>query len=295
MLILQLFLGPLLLAAESSIRKTHTPTPAGWWPNECVHEVPSGTRIRRNISGVHYKYPDGTEGFRENCTRTAFPNLPKKGSKTPAESGHAYPVIFWGNFANVSADLSKFTANYNVPKGPKKDEDQVIYWWLGVEPPSASDVLQPVLGWNGFGGPRWTFASWNCCPAGHTHYATPLNVSTGDNLYGALDSTGGDGYTVVSEFADHKGKASILKSDDELPQNAPLLSLETYNIVQDCALLPESEMEITSLAVSPKVSWDPDTPQGWALTSCGWKVGINGNNLVASPPTAHPVAEDVII
>lgn len=185
--------------------------------------------------------------------------------------------------------------NYNVPKGPKKDEDQVIYWWLGVEPPSASDVLQPVLGWNGFGGPRWTFASWNCCPAGHTHYATPLNVSTGDNLYGALDSTGGDGYTVVSEFADHKGKASILKSDDELPQNAPLLSLETYNIVQDCALLPESEMEITSLAVSPKVSWDPDTPQGWALTSCGWKVGINGNNLVASPPTAHPVAEDVII
>eukprot|EP00747_Dinoflagellata_sp_TGD_P183856 gnl/TRDRNA2_/TRDRNA2_39025_c0_seq1.p1 gnl/TRDRNA2_/TRDRNA2_39025_c0~~gnl/TRDRNA2_/TRDRNA2_39025_c0_seq1.p1 ORF type:complete len:342 (+),score=49.39 gnl/TRDRNA2_/TRDRNA2_39025_c0_seq1:42-1067(+) len=268
----------------------YVPTPAGLWYRNCVHELPSGTQIKHMTTGVKYFYPDGSEGFRANCSAPPGSRMPrpptgyksKPGTMDP--SGHAYPVVFWGQMAGSATSLKKLTANYVVPEAPEKVESQVLYWWLGVEDITASDVLQPVLGWNGFGTSNWTFASWNCCPAGHVHYATPVNVSTGDSLFGSLDNTGGTGYTVVSRAAN--GKESILKSNDEVAQNMPLLSLETYNVDQDCALLPKSGMKLADLKAEPAISWDSDSPQGWALTACNWTVGFDGDSLVASPPTS---------
>ena len=162
-----------LLALGFAGTPSHVPTPAGLWPKECVHKLPSGTAIKRSADGgVDYTYPDGSKGHRAQCDKApAGPPRPPhlrnatRANVTGAYSSHAYPVIYWGSRGAVQ----KLTATYNVPPAPSSNVGQVIFWWLGVEPTSASDVLQPVLGWNGFNEPRWTFASWNCCPGGHTH------------------------------------------------------------------------------------------------------------------------------
>ena len=41
-------------------------TPNGWWPKECVHEVPSGTSIKRHHAdgGVQYRFPNGSTAHR---------------------------------------------------------------------------------------------------------------------------------------------------------------------------------------------------------------------------------------
>lgn len=260
-------------------------TPAGLWPAECVHTVPDGTQISHDRSGVHYKYPDGTEGFRPNCTSAPHPDLPRRhrqrevaaGSSDVANSSgieaHGYPVILWGE---SDSPLQKFTATYNVPEAPANFANQTIFWWLGVESQSASDVLQPVLGYNGL----WTFASWNCCPAGHQHTGSVINVNTGDSLYGSLVGTGDLGYTVLSEY---NGKKSTLQSNDAIPQVMPLLSMEVYNA--DCSLLPQSCMTMSQISISPSTTFGSNSPRGFGLaSSCGWSLDIKDDTLSACPP-----------
>jgi len=46
-------------------------------------------------------------------------------------------------------------------------------------------------------------------------------------------------------------------------------------------------MKLGDIKNSPGVYWTGDSPQGWALTECGWKVGIEGDSLVAAPPKAE--------
>lgn len=274
-------------ASDSSFVRT----PAGLWPSECVHTVPDGTQISHNKSGVNYKYPDGTKGFRPNCARAPTPDLPHRrhGHSTQARSlsasnsssieAHGYPVILW---AESDSPLTTFTATYNVPESPASFVDQTIFWWIGVESSTASDVLQPVLGYNGFGSPSWTYASWNCCPAGHQHTGSVLNVSTGDTLYASMNSTGGDGYTVLSEY---KGQKSLLQSNDEIAQVMPLLSMEVYNA--NCSLLPQSCMTMSQIKLSPSTTFGSNDPQGFGLASeCGWTLGIKDDTLSACPPAA---------
>ena len=270
----------------------HVATPNGLWPAECVHAVPSGTGIRRHPKGVEYTFPNGTVSYRAPCPH-ATPPRPRPKSEGSNSSraeltSHAYPMIFWGTRGAVS----KFTATYNVPKAPTVESGgagQTVFWWFGVEPTSAADVLQPVLGWNGFNHPGWTFASWNCCPAGHTHYAPPLNVSTGDVLFGALDGTGGDGYEIVSAAKEVEAQ-SVLRSNDATPQVDPLLTLETYNIdgAPNCDLLPAGPLVLENIATTPAVtSWGADEPQGWGIAaSCGWSVKFEGDTLTITPPAA---------
>ena len=55
----------------------------------------------------------------------------------------------------------------------------------------------------------------------------PVNVSTGDVLYGALDATGGDGYAIVSSVKGEQVQ-SVLRANDHSPQvRADALPAET--------------------------------------------------------------------
>lgn len=267
----------------------HRPTPAGMWPEECVHRLPSGTRIEKKGSGVEYTFPNGTKSHRDACKSAPLhPDLPKHnhssqgpGRKLQA-SDHSYPVTF---FASIDGDLGTFSANYNVPQPPATDDYQTIYWWFGVQNKEpSSDVLQPVLGW--FNG-QWTYASWNCCPAGHQHESEPIAVNPGDTLYGSVDGTGGDGYKVVSAVG---GQSTDLSANDYDPQVLPLLAMETYGIgTSSCELLPAGSMSMTSVAVSPSPSWESDDASGFNLKSCGWSVNFNGQTLEVSPPSKASV------
>lgn len=278
-------------------------TPNGLWPAECVHAVPTGTRIKRETDGVRETYPNGTVIHRKPCARhfpsrvrpVAESNSSVTVSGNASVTDHAYPIIFWG----THGALDKFTATYNVPAAPKVEAGQTVFWWLGVEPTSAFDVLQPVLGWNGFNKPQWTFASWNCCPSGHTHYAPPIDVQPGDKLDGAIDATGtaGEGYEITSA-ATGVSAQSVLRSDDAVPQVMPLLALETYDIggAPHCDLLPDGPLLMEDLAATPPIaSWGTDAPQGWgAASSCGWSVGINGGTLSATPPSQSRSGREVV-
>jgi hypothetical protein len=275
----------LLSFLVATVAAKHRPTPAGMWPEECVHRIPSGTHIEKKSSGVDYTFPNGTKSHREACKSAPVrPDLPKHntsyqdlGRKLQA-SQHAYPVTF---FANINGDLDTFSANYNVPQPPTTDAGQVIYWWLGVQNQEpSSDVLQPVLGWESG---QWTYASWNCCPAGHQHESEPLDVSPGDVLYGSVDNTVGNGYKVVSKVG---GRQTDLSADDHDPQVLPLLAMETYGVgTSSCDLLPSSPMSMTNVAVSPSAAFESDDASGFNLKQCGWSVQFNGQTLEVTPPT----------
>lgn len=48
------------------------------------------------------------------------------------------------------------------------------------------DLLQPVLGWNGFDDHAWSISSWNCCTSGNANYSTPQGTATGDEIVGTV-------------------------------------------------------------------------------------------------------------
>lgn len=288
-----------LLTLTTTVGASQIRTPAGLWPEECFHQLPSGTKISHDEHGVHYEYPDGSKQTRAACASAPKPDLPHRGSQAirgtarenaSAVEAHGYPVILWGN---TDSGLTSLTTNLNVPEAPASFTGQTIFWWPGVEPQSASDVLQPVLGYNAFNnGDKWTYASWNCCPSGHQHYSTPLNVTTGDTLFGSIESTGGEGYTVLSQFGDQK---SILQSNDAIAQVMPLLSMEVYDA--DCSSLPQSCMTMTQISVSPSTTWAANSPQGFGLHSeCGWTLSVSGATLSACPPsTRHSNTSNVVV
>ena len=65
----------------------------------------------------------------------------------PAELGwaHAAPMEA---FYQHSKDVSSFTASYTVPTPPATTASNILYWWIGLQPPHGSPlnrVIQPVL------------------------------------------------------------------------------------------------------------------------------------------------------
>lgn len=230
-------------------------TPSGYHPCECLHTVPSGTRVEDLPDVLRLHHPDGSVHDLKQCPHSPPPQgmAPVEARMALGSTGSASNVtkpcnLDWPHAAPLEAfyehskDIAEFSATYTVPQPPTATADNILYYWIGLQDlnSTANPVIQPVLSYvRGSASDNWYFASWNCCPKGHKLEATQISVSgPGEKLRGTMAKDPKSGvYTVTS--ANEHGESSVLISDDT---NSGLVRtwnwvdivLETYNVA-DCA------------------------------------------------------------
>ena len=163
-------------------------TPNGYFSPACVQTVHPGDKLKSNgmierASGLRQspvfcaqpRYTLGGVKIMPNGeqSRIAASALPKK-------SGWVQSASYVS-----SIPIGRIVARWTVPSDPRNHGDQVIYFFPGLEQlPNVQSILQPVLGWNGYGDNAWTLASWNCCVDGTTFHSDPVPASAGDAVVG---------------------------------------------------------------------------------------------------------------
>ncbi|WP_257265113.1 hypothetical protein [Endozoicomonas sp. ONNA2] len=269
-------------------------TPHGLRPAHCVHEVPSGSKIKDMVTHAQVTRPDGTVEVHYKCAEAGALNIHTAmdrqldatsghitdDDKTPAvlpgqkPVEHCFPLTYT---AWLDQELDYFSANYTVPERPEHVEGETVFWWIGAEDSPTTSVIQPVLAFeNGY----WLFTSWNCCPAGHTFHSKGFAVEPGQNdLFGMLVRVGND-YNILSQAGE---KQSILVAEDAPAAVAPMFALETYRA--DCNTLPASPMVLSNVRMIPSARHFGFGSSGFNLSEdCGWNTIFDGSGLYLLPP-----------
>lgn len=179
-------------AKPAGVPDDYVVTPNGYFSPDCVATVHQGDELQANgmirrASGVTEKAQTcGKANFSLQGERVE-PNGHRSLTNTPPpeQSG-------WVQAANYSSStpIGRIVASWTVPSAPSAKNDQVIYFFPGLEQlPTVQSILQPVLGWNGYGDKAWTLASWNCCVDGTTFHSDPIAAKAGDKVVGDTYST----------------------------------------------------------------------------------------------------------
>ncbi len=273
-------------------------TPNGYFAANCVQVVHADEKLQAD---GRIERMDGALRAPAACTQPHYSlsgmRVMPDGSST-ALAGRTAPTINgWVLDTNFVSNVSvgRIVANWTVPTAPSNAGSQVIYFFPGLEQlPTVQSILQPVLGWNGYGDGAWTLASWNCCVNGTTYHSDPINVSSGDKVTGDTYSTCAAGvscstWAIVSKDVT-TNKSTTLNTN-------PYSSLtwvfggvlEAYG-VDTCNQYPRSgSISFTSIAVynlnkvqiaSP--SWSHDMPVGSQSPQCNYGITATSSttNLV---------------
>jgi hypothetical protein len=258
------------------------PTPFGLRPEICVtRNVPSGSTIKEVVDGIEIHHPTGElHKLPKHQECIEYHNNWLKNNFTKV----ANPLDGWLDYASwypPSADeVNSFTANYLVPPSPVTNSNQVLFYFIGTQNNGGSTVtiLQPVLTWgNGLNG--WSYASWNCCPAGQQQESTPFQgFGPGDTLQGAIQASGNN-WIVTSSW---NGKSTSLNvADASRDFNWVDVTLETYS-VSGCGEFPNGPMVFSNMVLTldnagvVSVPWGKNT----GATECNGVLTINSPTQV---------------
>jgi len=172
-----------------------------------------------------------------------------------------------------SGTVTGFTSTYTVPPNPQDDGSQVLFYFIGTQnnDDSSISILQPVLTWgNGING--WSFASWNCCPAGQQQESNPIQgFSAGQTVSGSIVASGTN--WVITSTAN--GKSTVLTvADASRTFDWVDVTLETYT-VSNCQQFPNgpmtfSNMQLTTTNGGQTPDWTPYT----GATECGGVLNV---------------------
>jgi hypothetical protein len=181
-------------AKPAGIPDDYVVTPNGYFSPDCVATVHAGDQLQKN--GLIKRASGATEKA-ATCGKANYTlqgeRVEADGRRTlrsevtppPEQSG-------WVQSANYASSkpIGRIVATWTVPSAPSTKDDQVIYFFPGLEQlPNVQSILQPVLGWNGYGDKAWTLASWNCCVDGTTFHSDPVPARAGDTVVGDTYST----------------------------------------------------------------------------------------------------------
>ncbi|HEX7816282.1 hypothetical protein [Dyella sp.] len=245
-------------------------TPNGYFSSSCVVTLHKGDQLQ--ASGMIKR----VTGVMEKPAQCTQPNYTLQGdrieangqrsllnSKTPPpeQSG-------WVESANYSSStpIGRIVATWTVPSQPSNRGDQVIYFFPGLEQlPNVQSILQPVLGWNGYGDKAWTLASWNCCVDGTTFHSDPISANAGDVVVGDTYSNCGAGVACSSWNIDSR--------DTTTGQTSSL----TTNPYADLNWVFGGVLEVYSVATC-------DQYPGGPITFSNIQVYDRNNNRVSNPP-----------
>lgn len=207
------------------------PTPAGLFPAQCIHEVPSYSTV----------LPDGSV-LMPNGTRVAFPACPQTPlfsfSTNPSfpTSGHVeYGQVAYNGITSISGD-------WYAPSAPSSYTGQTIYLWDGLEPSNTGSVLQSVLQYGVAPGPPptggqfWQMENWYVTGTSAI-YSTPIRVSAGDWLNGQTTWYNNKWNLLSQDIS--ANKLSVLYVSQSITEYYGFVDLEVYQ-VQSCSGYPAS-------------------------------------------------------
>jgi len=230
------------IARVPGLTSEYVRTPHGYFHASCVQHVDQSEELQQD---GNIKRADGKIRPVAAC---AYPHFLKSGVRVEA-TGRAIhlPEVYNGYLQLVSATLTsgtnELTAYMTVPPNPTTQSGQTLYFFPGLE--DAQDVvtiLQPVLGWDGFGANNWTIASWNCCKSGTTYYGNDVVVKPGDLIYGTMVNTSGQNWTISATDETQTSLASAVLKTNGYKQVFDWVfagALETYG-VSSCAQFPKT-------------------------------------------------------
>jgi len=162
-------------------------TPFGYFHPSCVQQLAQGDVLHKDeqtivrASGTVYKVPACAYAHYRADGEKVFGD--EKAVKSP-DISHA-----WVEDTSVTTTSSYGFqyALWNVPNGPSTNDGQTLYFFNGMEDiDDVVTIIQPVLGWNSDYASAWGAAAWNCCESGTVYEATPVQVSTGDLIFGYM-------------------------------------------------------------------------------------------------------------
>jgi hypothetical protein len=162
-------------------------TPFGYYHPSCVNQLAKGDVLHQDeqsivrASGVVYKIPTCAYAHYRADGEKVFGD--ERAVKQP-DISHA-----WVEYAGVTTTGSYgyLYSFWNVPPAPTNNDGQTLYYFNGMEDyDDVVSIIQPVLGWNSDFASAWGAASWNCCVSGTVTEGTPVQVSSGDLIFGYM-------------------------------------------------------------------------------------------------------------
>jgi hypothetical protein len=276
---------PLLTASQSafaqkvaganrpaSVPQGYLITPFGYFHPSCVRSLATGDTL---LADGRVQHADGSVD--QEAPACGYPHYTAAGEamgsglKTP-NIRHSWIVS--ANAINTTSSFGELTANWVVPKAPTTYHDQTVFLFPGMEDyADVETIIQPVLGWNaGFFGTSWSIASWNCCPGGTANYSTPVEVKSGDMLFGTIKNTCQAGTKSCSRWdittedvtANSSTTLSRTPSEGQTFTWAQGAALEVYGIVECSDYPPADSTAFFNLALYDNNLNQYSNP-GWIL------------------------------
>ena len=208
-------------------------TPGGIRPKSMIHTVEPGQIV--DLDELIFKRFDLRSGkfIAPPPLEVAPPHLPALGS------GWITFAAYTENSANIIASM---TTTWVVPPAPKRQDNQLIYIFNGLQDSPVTHILQPVLQWGvspDGGGNRWAVASWFVDSSGNAFQSPLVNVNEGDVLTGVMRLTGqsNGSFNYTCEFSGLPGTRLTVNKANQLVM--PVETLECYSM-SECRDYPNT-------------------------------------------------------
>jgi len=258
----------------SAVPAEYVITPFGYFHPSCVRGVANGDTV---LADGRVQHTDGTVDA--NAPVCSYPHYTARGDVIAAGASGLNPLVIAHSWiedgaTTTSTAYGKLTATWPVPSAPTTYDGQTVYLFPGlVDYYTDETIIQPVLGWNSFFGEVWSIASWNCCPSGTSWYSSPVQVNTGDTIYGTIKSTCKAGTESCSKW-------NITTEDKTIHQSTTLSktpsegqtfnwaqsgALEVYEIVQ-CSDYPPNDATTFSKVALYDYYFHKISNPGWSFT-----------------------------
>lgn len=258
----------------SAVPAGYVITPFGYFHPSCVRAVASGETV---LADGRVQHTDGSVDA--SAPVCSYPRYTARGEVVTEAPSRVDPLTIVHSWIEDGATTTttaygKLTATWPVPSAPTAFDGQTVYLFPGlVDFNTDETIIQPVLGWNAFFGEVWSIASWNCCPSGTTQYSSPVQVNTGDTIYGLIKSMCSAGTESCSKWkittqdkTTHKSTTlSKTPSEGQTFNWAQSGALEVYEIVQCSDYPPDDATKFSKVALFDYNFHKISNP-GWSIT-----------------------------
>lgn len=232
---------------------------------DCVRRVPAGSHIRHDGDDLLVSSGEGGAVFMRvpPCPHAVM--LPLHGPAWKA----------WTQ-AETPRPLTGLNATWKVP-GQVTDPgegDEILYFWIGIEPDDNSAVLQPVLAWGSNpsapSGAYWSYASWYVSGSHGTIVTPAVATQPGSTIVGSLSFLNNGSWTTSAHDQTAQSNATFTYTPASADYTwAYPCVLEAYN-TPCTGYAPASSVTFTNIVT--EMGGQPVSPDWTPMTkdnTCG--------------------------
>lgn len=241
--------------APAGVPSGYVFTHHGWFHPSCVVRVAEGESVGsdlviRSASGktraaIHpCAYPRYDHAGRVSAPGSSGEApLPAHAAPLPASSTYDGYIVLYQHNGTLAVGPA-LTGDVIVPAAPKNLNGQDIAFFNAIQTNAGgSDILQPVLDFNGETSGKWSIESEHCCINNNDMQSTIKVVAPGDTIRGTVTGTSctssGCGAWTVTTLDVTSGVTTTLNTTapNGVPNGVSPGSLESYGVTS-CDLFP---------------------------------------------------------